>query len=194
MGGIDTRIFVFGGAVWSGEEWHDHSNDLFVYETETRIWSKPIIFGPQPNVSIFATLFTIGPFLWIIGGGSMHSPVVLKEIRVLDTVNWTWTASKRKASDLTLRELLHELKLRNLPTTGGDLIESLERALEKENTSCLEIEGPSLPPLCGSVPTVWGNRVFLFGGFCGGPVNDLRIIELKWMQKLKDCRIDVDLL
>ncbi len=54
----------------------------------------------------------------------------------------------------------------------------LEKALEKENTSCLEIDGPSLPPLCGSVPIVWGNRVYLFGGFCGGPVNDLRIIEL----------------
>jgi len=192
MGSIGKKIFVFGGAVWSGEEWHDHSNELFVFDTETRQWTKPEIHGQAPNVSIFATLFTIGPFVWIIGGGSMHSPVVLKEIRLLDTINWTWTASKRKAQDLNLRELLYELKLRNLPTTGGDLIESLERALEKENLECLEIEGPTLQPLCGSVPTVFGNKVFLFGGFCGGPVNELRIIDLKWVQRLQNSGISLE--
>lgn len=195
MAAIGKKIFVYGGAVWSPvHRWQKHSNEMYIFDTETLHWSLPVTKGPQPNVSTFCMLVVIGPLVWVVGGGSKHKPVVLSEIRVLDTINWTWSANKFVPKDLKSQEVINELHSRNLDYRNGkdsDLVKRLEIAIQNES-NFLEIAGPSLSPRGCLAGGLFDNQIFFFGGFCGAPLNDIKVLDLGWKRRLESCGIHFD--
>jgi len=139
---LGSKIYVFGGAKWDSTEskWKDKSNDLFIYNTTTNTWIKPTVSGEVPLVSTFASSFTLGNHIWILGGGRKDGDFVSDTMYALDTITLTWKNMK--------------------------------------------ISGSFLAKDCISA-TVSGDKVFLFGGYRGEPVNELQCIDMSWVTKVK---------
>eukprot|EP00027_Filamoeba_sp_ATCC50430_P005833 CAMPEP_0168549162 /NCGR_PEP_ID=MMETSP0413-20121227/4953_1 /TAXON_ID=136452 /ORGANISM="Filamoeba nolandi, Strain NC-AS-23-1" /LENGTH=332 /DNA_ID=CAMNT_0008579525 /DNA_START=441 /DNA_END=1439 /DNA_ORIENTATION=- len=192
MVSLGNRLFVYGGAVWTGEEWTEYKTDFHVYNIETREWIRPDLKGVPFNTSIFCASLTLSDtFVWIIGGGSCHSHTVLEEIRLLDTVQWTVTGSLLETNRIGWDRLVREFHFRKLSTEGChnpmDYYNRLKEALAKEAETCLPISGSRLLPACSEVALESGGRVYLWGGFCGEPTKNLRCLTLKFVQKLREC-------
>jgi len=91
MVSIGTKLYLFGGGVWSQElSWVHKYNDLHVYDTETGVWTKPVTKG-EVQTSTFAIPFTVGRFLFLFGGGSKPHFVVTNNVYILDTTTMEWT-------------------------------------------------------------------------------------------------------
>lgn len=90
---IDEKLYVFGGG--NGDNWSNKFNDLHVFDPETNVWSRPQTTGCVVDATTFASVFNIGRFLFVFGGGKLtHRGSVSKDIFVYDTVSRHWKKQK----------------------------------------------------------------------------------------------------
>lgn len=88
---IGKHLYLFGGGVWNEEEgWVHKYNDLYVLNTETMVWTKPVCSGTI-DTSTFPISYAIGRFLFVFGGGSKPQHCVTNDLYVLDTLTFSWS-------------------------------------------------------------------------------------------------------
>ncbi|KYR02856.1 hypothetical protein DLAC_00326 [Tieghemostelium lacteum] len=85
---VDKRLFIFGGG-----DGPNYFKDLFVLDTETLTWTKPVTTGngPGPRRAHTANLVN-GKTIYIFGGGDGNK--ALNEVYSLDTDSLSWTLIK----------------------------------------------------------------------------------------------------
>lgn len=66
---IKDKMYIFGGLLQQGTSLID-SNDLYVLDTKTMVWSKPNVTGDLPEVRCGHKLVSIDNKLYMFGGGS----------------------------------------------------------------------------------------------------------------------------
>ncbi|KAH7665197.1 Galactose oxidase/kelch beta-propeller-containing protein [Dioscorea alata] len=81
-------IYVFGG--FYGPE-KCHSNDVFVFDTVKKTWSKPMVKGIPPSPRDSHSCTTVGNKLFVYGGTDGTNP--LDDLHILDTSINTWIPS-----------------------------------------------------------------------------------------------------
>jgi len=82
-----NKLLLFGGG--SGEHWDRKFNDVYVYDPEKNLWTKPQVTEPA-QVCTFTIAFSTGPFLFVFGGQSLADNSLTNDLHVLDTISWTW--------------------------------------------------------------------------------------------------------
>ena len=80
---IGTKIYLFGGS-----DQTKCSNDLFIFDTESFIWTNPTCKGELPPPVRAHTSTVIGDDMYIFGGGS--GPNYFNEIYVLNIKTYIW--------------------------------------------------------------------------------------------------------
>jgi len=89
---IGKKLYLFGGGVWNESAgWVHKFNDLFVLDTETMVWTKPVCTGTVES-STFPISFNVGRYLFIFGGGSKPLHCVTNDLYVLDTASFHWNS------------------------------------------------------------------------------------------------------
>lgn len=87
---IGKKVYLFGGGVWNENEgWVHKFNDLYVLDTETMHWTKPVCTGTV-DTSTFPIAYNVGRYLFIFGGGSKPQHCVTNDLYVLDTATYRW--------------------------------------------------------------------------------------------------------
>ncbi|GAM25233.1 hypothetical protein SAMD00019534_084080 [Acytostelium subglobosum LB1] len=91
MTAIGKKLYVFGGGIWNETNgWTDKFNDVHVFDTTTRHWTKAMTKG-EVQTSTFAISFAVGRYMFIFGGGSKPRHFVTNDIYILDTEMMEWT-------------------------------------------------------------------------------------------------------
>lgn len=89
---IGKKLYLFGGGVWNENEgWVHKYNDVYVFDTETMHWTKPVCTGNVES-STFPISFSVGRYLFIFGGGSKPNHCVTNDLYVLDTASYHWNS------------------------------------------------------------------------------------------------------
>ena len=78
---FNNKIVVFGGY---NEDW-DLTNDLNIYDLETKEWNKQEVIGDKPQKKGFSTMTCIDNKSFLFGGTSSG------QIYVLDLLTYQWT-------------------------------------------------------------------------------------------------------
>jgi len=90
---IDGKIYLFGGG--NGDNWVNKFNDIHVFDPVTNHWTKPTTSGVDVDSTTFSSLWSIGRFLFIFGGGRVSDRnSVSDDVYTLDTVTFHWTKQK----------------------------------------------------------------------------------------------------
>lgn len=98
MAGVGNKLYVFGGGSGTGSShrWDVKHTDIFVFDTETEVWSQPAFPSSvkKNGVCIYSAYFSIGPFIFVFGGEQLNNLTSRKELSkdlyVLDTVLLEW--------------------------------------------------------------------------------------------------------
>jgi len=89
MVAIEGKLYMFGGG--NGDNWSNKFNDLHIFDPQTNVWSLPKTTGCEVDSTTFASVFTIGRFLFVFGGGKLtHRGSVSNEVFVYDTITSHW--------------------------------------------------------------------------------------------------------
>lgn len=89
---IGKKLYLFGGGVWNETDgWVHKYNDVYVLDTDTMHWTKPVCTGVVES-STFPISFSVGRYLFIFGGGSKPNHCVTNDLYVLDTASYHWSA------------------------------------------------------------------------------------------------------
>jgi len=87
---IDGKIYLFGGG--NGDNWANKFNDLHTFDPETNEWSKPTTIGDLVDATTFASVWAVGRFLFVFGGGRItYRGSVSNEVFAYDTVTRCWS-------------------------------------------------------------------------------------------------------
>jgi len=102
---IGKNLYLFGGGVWNEEEgWVHKYNDLYVLNTETMVWTKPVCTGTI-DTSTFPISYSIGRFLFVFGGGSKPNHCVTNDLYVLDTTTFSWSRPSTTGTAPSARDM-----------------------------------------------------------------------------------------
>jgi hypothetical protein len=87
---IDNKIVLLGGG--AGEAWYERFNvsELFVFDTETEIWSRIECRGDDPGVFAFPVIAQYENFVFLFGGQSVQDTVPVDGLFVLDLLEMKW--------------------------------------------------------------------------------------------------------
>jgi len=99
MTAIGKKLYMFGGGVWNETSgWVEKFNDVYVFDAENNVWTKPATSG-DVQTSTFAISFAVGRYLFVFGGGSKPKHCVTNDIYILDTANYTWAVPQFENAD-----------------------------------------------------------------------------------------------
>jgi len=87
---VGNRLFIlFGGKDDTGTECF---SDVYVFDTETRSWSKPLVTGASPDARLYHAATLVGEELLIHGGRGSNK--VYADLYSLNVNTFTWTQIK----------------------------------------------------------------------------------------------------
>mmetsp|Transcript_655 Transcript_655/g.1124 ORF Transcript_655/g.1124 Transcript_655/m.1124 type:complete len:595 (+) Transcript_655:251-2035(+) len=83
---VGTKLYIFGGS-----QSNTHYNDLYVLDTETLQWDRPVCTGNPPSERGHHSCLSLGQYLVVFGGfdGETNRHY---DLHVLDTVTMYWWA------------------------------------------------------------------------------------------------------
>jgi len=83
---VDKNLYMFGGGQWDDktEQWHNKYNDVHVFDTVKKRWSRPHISG-KAEVCTFPSILRVGYHILVFGGQSMTSNWTTNTLYLLDT-------------------------------------------------------------------------------------------------------------
>eukprot|EP01132_Coremiostelium_polycephalum_P001517 gene1517-1910_t len=84
---VDHRLFIFGGG-----DGPNYFKDLYILDTNTLTWTKPVTNGNGPGPRRAHTANLVGKTIYIFGGGDGNK--ALNEVYALDTETLNWTFIK----------------------------------------------------------------------------------------------------
>lgn len=163
-------LYVFGG--FSADQ--VHSNDVHVFDTVKRTWSKPLVKGTPPTPRDSHSCTTIGSRLFVFGGTDGNKP--LDDLCVLDTLSNTWIVPAVNGEGPRAREG-HGAALvgKRLFIFGGCGI-SLENQCEEYMNDvyildteifvwkCAKTTGIIPSPRDNHTCSTWRNKIIVIGG------------------------------
>lgn len=87
--------------IWGGSDDDEAFNDLFCFDTNTHIWSKPIVSGTLPAPRIGHSACVINGSMYIFGGFGEHSqselsPQFYQDVHQLDLKSLKWSCVHTK--------------------------------------------------------------------------------------------------
>jgi N-acetylneuraminic acid mutarotase len=100
---VGNKIYLYGGGVWTptpSSRWVVKYNDIFSFDTETRIWCKLKTTG-ELQVCTFTMPFALGPFVFVFGGQSTITDYCTNYLYCFDTVSNHWSEIKCDSAELT---------------------------------------------------------------------------------------------
>jgi len=89
MTAVGTKIFLFGGGMWEPKpmnRWIKKFNDVYLFDTETDVWSQVVPRGEIPICS-FPLAFTIENWIFFFGGQKISESYISDELHCFDTVS-----------------------------------------------------------------------------------------------------------
>jgi len=93
MVSIQGKIYLFGGG--NGDDWTNKFNDLHMFDPDTNRWTKLTPTGVEVDTTTFASVWTVGRFMFVFGGGKLSNRgSVSNEVYVFDSVSLNWTKQK----------------------------------------------------------------------------------------------------
>eukprot|EP00835_Amoeboradix_gromovi_P005969 NODE_626_length_5881_cov_0.289519.p2 type:complete len:270 gc:universal NODE_626_length_5881_cov_0.289519:4324-3515(-) len=178
---IGTKIYLFGGS-----DQNKCSNDLFIFDTESFIWTNPVCKGDLPPPVRAHTATVINDDLYIFGGGS--GPNYFNEIYVLNVKTHIWRKPIAKGIPPGPRRAHTACAYKNklYIIFGGDGSKALEDVFilsieNNENISWSQAKTLGPQPTARGYQTVnlLGSKAILFGGSDGQECfGDTHILDL----------------
>ncbi|CAG8528663.1 12455_t:CDS:2 [Acaulospora morrowiae] len=152
----ENNLVVFGGASEKVEDKLDEG--IYILDTESKTWSKPIVNGNAPNGLIGHTATTIGSVLYIFGGqkfGKYYNDLICLDLKALKL--------QRKKSKF------------NKFSLGRSRANSVAPCWSVVNT-----KGEHPPVRSGHTACSYENKIYVFGGTDGHKCyNDMWCYEEK---------------
>ncbi|KAF2078325.1 hypothetical protein CYY_000417 [Polysphondylium violaceum] len=188
---IGDQLYVFGGMYKDPEESLIFLNDLYRLDTNTLVWTRLDGQGDVPPPKCGHRLFNFAGKLLLFGGGyGGNWDKKYNEIHIFDPSNNTWLKADVKG-ELPVSTFAICFPMGPfLFVFGGQAMtnDCLTNDLYMLDTinmewSKVEVSFPPIPRDMGSGSIV-GNTFYLFGGFCGVPLNSL--CSLNFKKKIED--------
>jgi len=192
---VGKEFFVFGGSDANVKP----LADVHKFNTETLQWTEIVPRGAGPSPRSGHTCAALGTKIFVYGGATWDSKARVwkdksNDIYVFDTVTNTWTrpavtgdlpAVSTFAASFTVGTHFWLIgggsKQSDFVSNSIYLLDTVSMTWKKLVTKGLEnFQAKD----CISA-TVAGDKVYLFGGFRGEPVNELQCIDMNWISKLK---------
>jgi len=179
---VDSRMFIFGGNNNNEHGSYQVLDDLYMLDTATMTWHKPITSGEKPTARSGHTLTAIGTKLYLFGGGVWNEERgwvhKYNDLYVLETSNMHWTHLKTTGTIETSTFPIAWALGRYMFIFGGGSRPQhcVTNDLYVLDTATLQWATPSpkgdvpLPRDMGSAAVV-GHTVYLLGGYAGGAVD-----------------------
>jgi len=188
---IGQYLYIFGGMYKDRNEALIFLNDLYQFDTLTNIWKRLDGEGDIPPPKCGHRLFNFGGKLLLFGGGfGGNWDKKYNEIHIYEPTYNTWLKADVKG-DLPVSTFAICFPMGPfLFVFGGQSMSNdcLTNDLYMLDTinmewSKVEVSFPPIPRDMGSGSIV-GNTFYLFGGFCGVPLNSL--CSLNFKKKIED--------
>ena len=178
---IGTKIFLFGGS-----DATKCSNELYIFDTESFVWSNPKCTGELPPPVRAHTATVIDDDLYIFGGGSGSNYFNDIYILGIKTFIWRKPVVKGQAPGPRRAHTACEYKNKLYIIFGGDGSKALDDvfvlSIENPDTVVWTISRPSGPqPSARGYQSLnlLGNKAILFGGSDGQECfGDTHILDL----------------
>lgn len=192
---IGNKMYIYGGNYTPGpEESYTVLGDLWELDTETMTWTELKPSGPQPGPRTAHTLVGLNGKLYLFGGGLWEPKPVNRWIKKFNDIfvydpesnQWSkpWCNGTIPVCSFPVSFTIHHFifffggqkidenyitnDLYYYDTVSGDCC-----SLTKEKGHCIGIE-PKARDL--GTASIVGNKVYVFAGSSGYPVNDLDIL------------------
>jgi len=197
---IGKNIYIFGGSDGNVTP----QGDLHVFNTETMTWSQPRTKGIPPSPRSGHVCASIGTKIYIFGGAQWSANAnewlsKSNDLFILDTTTMEWSKPSVIGTPPTVSTFPAMFAYgRHIWVIGGGTLNGgyVSERYWIFDTVSLKWEAPVVggEPFrardCVSVSVV-GNKVVLFGGFRGDPVNDFQIIDMPWSKVMNQCGLKV---
>jgi len=194
---VGKSIFIFGGS----DDKVSPLNDVHRFDTETLTWSTLDVKGNPPSVRSGHTTIAVGNNIFLFGGARWDSRTSQwlsksNELFIFDTVTYTWTKPSTSGRPPAVSTFAASFLLGNhIWIIGGGRIDGdyVSDTIYLLDCVTLKWETPHLKGTFTSKDcisaTLAGNQVLLFGGYRGNPVNELQVLEMVWLDKMRNCGI-----
>ncbi|EFE31284.1 uncharacterized protein ARB_01906 [Trichophyton benhamiae CBS 112371] len=125
------KLIVFGGE----NERPEHLNDVIVFDIKTATWTSPEIRGKPPRGRARHASVIYEDKLFVIGGVTGESNLILDDICYLDLKTWTWSRTWRsvvvgsQGYPITRENILNRARYYDakfIPDNGKQLLTSLD--------------------------------------------------------------------
>jgi len=202
MASVGSNIYIFGGSDFNVTP----LNDLHVFNTDTLTWTKIQGKGTPPSPRSGHSCVALGSMIYFFGGAQWNAKLnkwnsKSNEIFMFDTIETKWTKINALGKVPLVSTFAAMVAVgRSIYIIGGgrsdgDFVSNSCYIFDTITWawSSVNISGHFSAKDCITA-TVYGSNVFLFGGFCGEPTNELQILEMAWVTKMKNCGLDVTFL
>jgi len=193
---IGKEFFIFGGSDANVKP----LADVHKFNTETLEWTEIVPKGTGPSARSGHTCSALGHKIFVYGGATWDSKARIwkdksNDVFVFDTITNTWTkpavtgdlpAVSTFAGSFSIGSHFWLIgggsKQSDFVSNSIYLLDTISMTWKKLASKGLENTFQAKD--CISA-TVAGDKVYLFGGFRGEPVNELQCIDMNWITKLK---------
>lgn len=181
---VGEKMFIYGGNYTPMPD-GDYTvlGDLHYLDTQTMTWHEPKLTGTLPGKRTAHTMKAVGSKIYLFGGGLWEPKPInrwiskFNDIYVLDTekMHWTMLPEKLNICSFPISWTFEEF----IFFYGGQsaISEQLTNSLYYFDTithTVTEINNSPKPkPLDLGTASVVGNKVYIFAGSSGIPVNDM---------------------
>jgi len=176
---VDNKVYIFGGVEQGQWDEPKETNELLVFDLDTRKWSRPSVTGNIPPSRSAGSLVAIGTKLYLFGGLS-HMSGWFDDTFVFDTETSAWAILETEGIKPRARDKLQAVAMDNkIYYFGGFGPKSDEAEAEDVGADSDDDEYED----DGEIPEAREQDGAEFGWF-----NDLYILDtdtLKWSQPMQ---------
>jgi len=185
---VKNQMYVFGGL----DRDEECSNDLWVFDLESRMWNKPNTTGDIPEARYGHCSATYSNFLYVFGGHNGSPNDFLSDLNMLNLETYRWdrvyTAnypSPRRGMSLVGRN--EKLYMFGGCDYNGTSLNDLHVLNLNENT-WMKIETKNKTPDVRSRHSAvfYDEGMFIWGGFGNSRQSDIHYIDLRIIEREGD--------
>jgi len=196
---VGNKIFIFGGSDLSVTP----QNDVHSFDTETLIWSELKTNGTVPSPRSGLVCVTLGKNIYLFGGAQWNQKKWThksNELFIFNTESLSWSKPNTEGPPPGVSTFAaafpygrHIWIIGGGSARGGFVCESISLFdTVSLNWTNPVIDGKRFNQKDCVSACVVDDKVILFGGFRGRPINELQILHMKWVKKFKQFDLSLD--